>query len=60
MSVTPFLMFEGRAQEAIDLYSAVLPNVTVETLQPMPPGGRRADAIRPPVAKRWAGAVRWS
>ena len=37
MSVTPFLMFEGRAQEAIDLYSAVLPNVTVDTLQPMPP-----------------------
>lgn len=37
MSVTPFLMFEGRAQDAIDLYRAVLPNVTVETLQPMPP-----------------------
>jgi predicted 3-demethylubiquinone-9 3-methyltransferase (glyoxalase superfamily) len=31
-SVIPFLMFEGRAREAVDLYTAAFPDATVEEL----------------------------
>ncbi|WP_029088931.1 VOC family protein [Brevibacterium album] len=36
MAVTPFLMFEGRAQEAIDLYTAVIPRSSVESVAHFP------------------------
>jgi predicted 3-demethylubiquinone-9 3-methyltransferase (glyoxalase superfamily) len=32
-SVIPFLMFEGRAREAVDLYTAAFPDATVEELE---------------------------
>src|SRR5690606_22777899 len=38
-SVTPFLMFEGKAQEALDLYMRVLPNSEVVSMQKYGPEG---------------------
>lgn len=32
MALTPFLMFEGKAQEAIDLYTSVIPRSSVESV----------------------------
>lgn len=32
MALTPFLMFEGKAQEAIDLYTAVIPRSSVASV----------------------------
>ena len=38
-SVTPFLMFEGKAQEALDLYMRVLPNSEVVSMTRYGPEG---------------------
>ncbi|WMT90728.1 VOC family protein [Pelagibacterium sp. H642] len=38
-SVTPFLMFEGKAQEALDLYMRVLPDSEVVSMQKYGPEG---------------------
>jgi len=32
MPTTPFLMFEGRAQEAIDFYTRVIPRTTADSV----------------------------
>ena len=50
MSLTPFLMFEGRAQEAIDLYTSVIPRSAVESVvhfpaEALPPGEAAAPLI---------------
>lgn len=37
-SVTPFLMFEGRAQEAIDLYTGLFPGASVDSIERYGPG----------------------
>lgn len=36
MPLTPFLMFEGRAREAVDLYTSVIPRSTVESVVHFP------------------------
>lgn len=36
MSLTPFLMFEGRAREAIDLYTSVIPRSSVASVVHFP------------------------
>lgn len=36
MSLTPFLMFEGRAREAIDLYTSVIPRSSVDSVVHFP------------------------
>lgn len=37
MALTPFLMFEGKAQEAIDLYTSIIPRSSVEMIQHFDP-----------------------
>lgn len=39
MNVTPFLMFEGRAQEALDLYVSLLPDSRIDSVQRYGPEG---------------------
>jgi predicted 3-demethylubiquinone-9 3-methyltransferase (glyoxalase superfamily) len=36
MALTPFLMFEGRAQEALDLYTSVIPRSSVQSVVHFP------------------------
>ena len=46
-TVTPFLMFEGQAQQAMDLYTRVLPDSEVlddERYRPDSPGERDHSA----------------
>lgn len=38
-SATPFLMFEGRAEEAITFYTSVFPNARIEEIQRYGAGG---------------------
>lgn len=38
-TVTPFLMFEGRAEEAMRFYASVVPNSAIETIVPWAEGG---------------------
>ena len=41
--ITPFLMFEGRAAEAIDFYLSVFPNSRIETIEEFGPDGPGAE-----------------
>jgi predicted 3-demethylubiquinone-9 3-methyltransferase (glyoxalase superfamily) len=41
--ITPFLMFEGKAEEAMNLYCSVFPDARVETLERFGPEGPGAE-----------------
>lgn len=52
MSLTPFLMFEGRAREAIDLYTSVVPRSSVDSVvyfpaEAQPEGEPEGEASTP-------------
>ena len=45
-TATPFLMFQGQAQAAIDLYTATLPNTCVLQLERHPSGGTGEGSVK--------------
>jgi len=43
VSMTPFLMFEGRAEEALSYYTSLIPGSQITEIVPFPAGGPGAE-----------------
>jgi predicted 3-demethylubiquinone-9 3-methyltransferase (glyoxalase superfamily) len=44
-SILPFLMFEGRAEEAMTFYAGLFPDASIDEVNRWPEGGPNADMI---------------
>src|SRR3954467_13802439 len=42
-TITPFLMFEGKAGEAMELYASLFPDARIDTVDRYGPGDRGAE-----------------
>lgn len=45
MTVTPFLMFEGSAEEAMELYVSLIPGSGVDSVERHPPGTPGSESL---------------